>query len=110
MHKCRAGYDVESTLDHSRDSVPVDVGHREDIEVELPDQLLLSRIETPDPHQRHLGRIHPRWLGKTVQGETTGPQCARQRHSMNVAARRRLGSVQITMRVDPDHSTLAVNG
>ncbi len=47
--------ELERLGEHALDTVPVDLAHREDAHVEVPDQVALARVERADADERSAG-------------------------------------------------------
>ena len=85
------------------DAVPVDLAHREDPEVEVADQLALAVVERADADERRPldGRRRPGGALELRAGDAEG---GRERHAVDVPARRGLGAVQVAVRIEPEHA------
>ena len=98
-------------LAHARlDPDPVDLAHREDLRVELLQQLALALVERAHADERELPGLDRRQL-PVVVGERVAGEAERRRehHAVHVSTRRRLGSVEVAVRVDPDDAARAVH-
>jgi CheY-like chemotaxis protein len=83
---------------------PVEIAHRHDVRVEPGQQLPLARIQRAHAHERHPRRLD-RGQPIRVALELGAGEAHRrgQRHPVDVAARRRLGAVHVSVRVEPQH-------
>src|SRR5215218_5969715 len=92
VDEARSGEVIERLTDGALDTNSIEVAHREDARVQRPKQLALTPIEGADADERDPldGRQVPRLPLELAAGE---PECGRQRHPVNVAARGGLRSV-----------------
>jgi hypothetical protein len=95
---------VRERLAHARlDADPVDLAHREDLRVELAEQLPLAVVERADADERELPRLHRRQLPAVAPERLPAePERGCQHHPVHVAGRRGVGRVQVAVCVDPD--------
>jgi hypothetical protein len=96
---------LHSLFRNRRDSLPIDVLHREHVDVRVANGNFLALIQVPHADDDGIGGQHLR--GEAADARELGrlgPQKGRQRHPVNVAAERRAGSVHVAVRVDPQES------
>ena len=83
----------------------IDIAHGEGMNPGVLHNVALLAIHRADSNQSDIGGIHLRRVTEDP-GQLLGTlaDAARQRHSMDVAARAALGRIHIGMRVDPDQA------
>jgi hypothetical protein len=90
------------------DTDPVHLTHREHLGVERLYELPFSVVERADADERELARNEdrhrPAVAAEAIAGE---PESGREHHAVHVARRRRLGRVEVAMRIDPDNAARA---
>src|SRR5262249_3846261 len=109
VHEAGPG-DMCERLAHSPlDAQAVDVAHREDESVELPEQLPLPFVERSDADECDAagdeGREAP---AVTAEVLACQPEARGEHHAVDVSTRARLGAVQVAVRVEPDDPAQAV--
>jgi hypothetical protein len=81
----------------------VDVAHGENPDARAAHIFFLNRVNVAHSHQHAVLRLH---LGREIENirklTRTQPHKRGQRHPMHIATRRRFGSVDVSMRIDPD--------
>jgi hypothetical protein len=82
-----------------------DVAHREDGRVEITEQAAFAVVERADADERHAARVDggDREAGALERWAAQPHRCG-QHHPVNVPGGARLGSVQIAVGVDPQHT------
>jgi hypothetical protein len=104
-----AGHAVQGVLDDGRDPALVDVGHRVGRDRTLAECLALPVVEGAQSHEGDVLGVDAD-VGPVGARELSPPEDGRQRHPVDVAARRRLGGVEVAVRVEPDDAEVAVPG
>jgi len=110
VQESRAGR-VRDGLSHAGlDPDPVDLAHREDLRVELAQELPLSVVERADADQRELSRLDRRQRpAVALERIARQPERGSEHHPVDVARRRGRRSVQVAVRVDPDDTARAAD-
>jgi hypothetical protein len=101
--------DVLQRLAHRRlDTHPVNVAHREDKRLELREQVPLAGVERSDAHQRDALRLDSgECVGLALELSPGEGEGGRERHPVDVPARRGLRAVEVAVRIEPEHAARA---
>ena len=106
MHEAVAGDVCQGLAQHRLDPDTVEIAHRVHERVELRQRFPLGRVERTDSDE---GDAAPLQRGQAIlralELRTGQAQRGRQRHPVDVAARRGLGPVQVGMSVEPEHAS-----
>src|SRR5918911_811318 len=110
VNEARPGDVLERLAHRPLDAEAVDVAHREDLGVEAAEELALARVERPYADERDALRVDRRER-PAVPREAVPGQAERcgERHAVDVAARARVGTVQVGVGVDPQHAAGAAH-
>ena len=104
MHESRSVDASQRLGDGVLDPEPVDVAHREHGRVQLVQQRPFPVVEGADPDERDAAGIDRRERQiRTVEGGPGEAHRRRQHHAVDVPAGAGLGTVEVAVRVDPDH-------
>ena len=90
---------------NGRKSLPVDVAHCEDCDAGLPHQDLLAWVKVAAANKADICRINLSSLEIQVcKLRDSNPRGRRQTLAVHVSARRRLGRVEVAVRVDVENA------
>ena len=100
-----------ASVDHRLDSTPVEVADRVHGDVELAHERLLARVERADADECDaLGIDRRQRQPVSANALAADPEHRRERHPVDVSARRRLGRVEVAVRVQPEDAAGAGSG
>lgn len=111
MDEASAGNLLQRSANNRLHAPAVDLGHREHRDAVPPDQGPLAVVEAPTPDEHGSCALdRGKRPGVALEAAPREPERSRERHPVNVAARGRLGRVEIPVGVEPEDGAGPVHG
>ena len=102
---------LEGLADRALHPELVDRAHRPDAQAVLTDELALAPVELARADKREARALdRGRWPGVTLECAAAEPEGGGEHHAVHVPGGRRLRTVEIAVRVEPEHTARPVRG